>query len=409
MPAAAAHGKVFDLKKKVLFVMSSLRQGGAERSLVNLLQALDYEKYEIDLLLFQKEGAFLSLVPPQVNIIDGGEELACLYAMKNKDRFNLKHPILSAEHFLFTFLSRKRTSSPEGSRQYRWVRYYKKRIPSLNKTYDAAVSYLQCEQLYYLVDKVSAGRKLAWIHTDYSKIKTDRGIDLSYFREVDGIVSISDECVSILKEIFPPVADRCHMLPNINSSETIRRLSEEFVPPEYPQQEGVLKIVSVGRVVQLKGFDMAVEAAAELVRRKMDFKWFIIGDGPLKSELELTAQKLGVGDRIIFAGLKSNPYPYVANADIMVQTSRYEGKSVVLDEAKILGTPIVSTDYTTVHDQVSEHEGVITAMTGVAVADGIQQMARDKERYAAYLLGHEYGNTQCVRDYESLIDGATEQ
>ncbi len=108
--------------------MSSLRQGGAERSLVNLLQALNYDKYEVDLLLFQNEGAFLSLVPPQVHIIEDEDKLSCLYAIRKKDMFCPRHPVLSAEHILFTYISRKHTRSLEDSRQYRWVKYYKKRI-----------------------------------------------------------------------------------------------------------------------------------------------------------------------------------------------------------------------------------------------------------------------------------------
>ena len=388
--------------------MSSLRQGGAERSLVNLLQALNYDKYVVDLLLFQNEGAFLSLVPPQVHIIEDEDKLSCLYAIRKKDMFCPRHPVLSAEHILFTYISRRHTRSLEDSRQYRWVKYYKKRIPALEKTYDIAVSYLQCEQLYYLVDKVKAKRKLSWIHTDYSKVITDRKIDLEYFKQVDGIVSISDECVNILKELFPDVAEKCIMLPNINSSKVIKKLSAEFYPEEYKQNNGALTLVSVGRVVQLKGFDMAVEAAALLKKRKVNFKWFIIGDGGLRNELQLSAKEQGLDDCLIFAGLKSNPYPYIANADIMVQTSRYEGKSVVLDEAKILGKPIVSTNYTTVRDQVSGDEGIITEMNGAAIADGIEQMARVKERYASYLSAHEYGNAECVKDYESLMDGTKE-
>ena len=172
------------------------------------------------------------------------------------------------------------------------------------------------------------------------------------------------------------------------------------------RKENQLTLVSIGRVVQLKGFDMAVEAAAELKKRGVDFQWFVLGDGPLREELEQTSNRLGLKGCFTFLGLRSNPYPYIANADIMVQTSRYEGKSVVLDEAKILSTPIVSTNYATVRDQVSDDEGVVVAMTGVAIADGIQQMARDQERYAAYLSEHEYDNTACVKDYEALIDGS---
>ena len=94
-------------------------------------------------------------------MIEGGDELSCLYATKRKEQLSIKHAIiLSAEHFFYSFLFRKRTASLEGSRQYRWVNYYQKRIPPLKKRYDIAISYLQVEQLYYLVDKVTLTRKL---------------------------------------------------------------------------------------------------------------------------------------------------------------------------------------------------------------------------------------------------------
>jgi len=384
--------------------MSSLRLGGAERSLVNLLKELDYEKYEVDLLLFQQEGDFLELVGEQVRLINS-ERLALLYANNTKERINLRHPFLSFEHYWFTFLARKKVPSLEGSRQYRWVKYYKQRIPELRGTYDVAISYLHCEQLYYLVDKVNAKRKLAWIHNDYNEIKTDREIDRAYLEQVDAVVSISDKCVDVIKELFESVADKCYMLPNISSSKVIWELSAAFYPEEY-SKDGVLTLISIGRIAKQKHFDLAIQTAAELKKRGVKFRWYVLGDGSLRNELEQMIVKLDVKDCFAFIGLRSNPYPYIRYADILVQTSLYEGKSVVLDEAKILCTPIVSTNYATVRDQVSDHEGIVVEMTGADIADGIQQMAKDKERYAAYLSEHEYDNTACIKDYEVLIDGS---
>ena len=105
-------------KRNVLFVMSSLRNGGAERSLVNLLQLLDYDRYNVDLLLFQNEGMFLKQVPKSVNIISNCNKLYALY--DNNKAEALKHPYLSAVHMIGTFISRKKTNSIAKSRQYRW-------------------------------------------------------------------------------------------------------------------------------------------------------------------------------------------------------------------------------------------------------------------------------------------------
>lgn len=118
-------------KRNILFVMSSLRNGGAERSLVNLLQLLDYDRYNVDLLLFQNEGMFLKQVPKEVNIISNCNKLYTLY--DNNKTEALKHPYLSVVHMIGTFISRKKTNSVAKSRQYRWEHFYKKSYQNLQK------------------------------------------------------------------------------------------------------------------------------------------------------------------------------------------------------------------------------------------------------------------------------------
>lgn len=161
------------MKTKILFIMSSLRNGGAERSLVNLLQLFDYQKYEVDLLLFQEEGIFLEQLPNEVHILHDCDILHLLYAKGNNRIKGIKHPLLTFDHYWGTFWARKKTESMYASRQYRWEHYYKDRIPSIKtKKYDVAISYLHGEQLYYLVDKVDAKRKIAWIHGLKSQMRS---------------------------------------------------------------------------------------------------------------------------------------------------------------------------------------------------------------------------------------------
>lgn len=189
--------------------MSSLRNGGAERSLVNLLQLFDYQKYEVDLLLFQEEGIFLEQLPNEVHILHDCDILHLLYAKGNNRIKGIKHPLLTFDHYWGTFWARKKTESMYASRQYRWEHYYKDRIPSIKtKKYDVAISYLHGEQLYYLVDKVDAKRKIAWIHTDYSKLNALEEHDLKYMRQVDSVVSISNICVETLCKTFPSIKEK---------------------------------------------------------------------------------------------------------------------------------------------------------------------------------------------------------
>ena len=391
------------MKTKILFIMSSLRNGGAERSLVNLLQLFDYQKYEVDLLLFQEEGIFLEQLPNEVHILHDCDILHLLYAKGNNRIKGIKHPLLTFDHYWGTFWARKKTESMYASRQYRWEHYYKDRIPSIKtKKYDVAISYLHGEQLYYLVDKVDAKRKIAWIHTDYSKLNALEEHDLKYMRQVDSVVSISNICVETLCKTFPSIKEKFCMLPNLTSSSSIKYLAEKEYPKEYGGDE--FKIVSVGRLIHLKGFDMAVDAASILKENGLKFSWFILGDGELKTELNMQIKNKNVDDCVFLLGATDNPYKYMDGADILVQTSRYEGKSVVLDEAKILGKPIVVTNYDTVKDQVNDNEGVIVNMSSEAIAAGIMKIIPRIDEIQTYLNAHEYGNQDEIYKYYQLID-----
>ena len=136
--------------------------------------------------------------------------------------------------------------------------------------------------------------------------------------------------------------------------------------------------------------------------------WWIVGDGELRECLEKQVRSNGVEQYLTFLGSKSNPYPYMNNADLIVQTSRWEGKSVVLDEAKILGKPILATAYATVKDQVENgKEGVIVEMNAESIAKGIECLVEDESvlnRIRNYLMARDYGNQSEIVKYYKLFD-----
>ena len=227
-----------------------------------------------------------------------------------------------------------------------------------------------------------------------------------YFEKANGVISISDKCVEILKRTFPDLKNKFYMLPNLTSATFIRKLATESFPKEYV--EGVPVLLSIGRLTRQKGFDFAIEVAAILKEKNILFKWFIIGTGELEKQLKTKINEKEVSDHIILLGARENPYPYIKNCDILVQTSRWEGKSVVLDEAKILCKPIVVTNYPTVHDQIVDgKEGMIVSTNAEDIADGIQKMLEKEELrngFSKYLEVHEYGNQDEIQKYIDLIE-----
>ena len=209
-----------------------------------------------------------------------------------------------------------------------------------------------------------------------------------------------------LEEVFPQYRARMLYLENITSSKVIRTRAGEFEPPEFTDVQ--VNILSVGRLWPQKGFDMAIDAAALLKKEGVSFRWFVLGEGDLRQPLQQQIDALGLTEDFFLLGARENPYPYMRRCDVLVQSSRYEGKSVVLDEAKMLCTPIVATAYPTVADQVADgREGLVVPMSAEGIAEGVRRMLRDdalRNEITTYLADHEYGNQAEVDKYIKLLD-----
>ena len=387
--------------KKILIAMTSLHNGGAERSLVNLLQELPPDRYELDLLLFKNEGLFLNQIPAWVNKIDPPAELKLLYSPVKKAGK------LAVYKLTADLISRLHTKNYREKRAYRWENYYSKKIPSLAGEYDTAVAYMSEDIMAFIDRKVKAKRKIVFVHSDYRSNKFPKEFDEPHFANMDAMVTISQTCVDILKEVFPQFSDKIVLLENITSSRAVRQRAEEFKPEGY--EDGAGNLLSIGRLVPTKNFTMAVDAAALLDRRGVKFKWRIIGTGEQHEKLQKQIESLDLSDKVSLLGAKENPYPYLSNSDVMIQSSLFEGKSIVLDEAKILAVPIVATEYPTVRDQVLEgKEGLIVPITPEGIADGIEKLLKNEDLRLGikkYLSSHEYGNTEELKKYMTLFEG----
>jgi len=386
--------------KKVLVVMASLYNGGAERSLVNMLTEFPPDKYEIDLLLFKRAGMFLNQVPKYVNVLETPPDLKRLYGRLSDAKAFLPFKLCS------NLISRVFTRNSREMRGFRWKYFYTNQIKELPGEYDVALAYISGEILYYVSEKVRAKRKIVWIHNDYRSAMHPRKYDYPHLKNMDALVSISDSCVSILKDEFPEFKNKTYMLENITSSKVVNNRADEFLPEEFNSEQ--FNILSIGRLHEQKGFDMAIDAAVKLKAKGFNFVWYIIGTGELQSLLTKMIEDKGVGDCFILLGARENPYPYIKNCDIFVQPSRYEGKSVVLDEAKIIGVPIVATAYPTVGDQLKDSiEGKIVSMSADGLADGLAALmnnSEEREEYKKYLQEQEYGNQSEIAKYMTLID-----
>lgn len=387
------------MKKKVLFIIGSLQSGGVSKSMVSLLNTWNTEKYETSLLLCCKDGdVFSDYLPKNIQLIynpviehvmGGFSSLKWLLAHG--------HILLSIGVLLRLLLSRiSRSLSGE---------LIAKMMPIVSDVhYDLIVDYGGQQLLYYMVNKLSATKKVSFFHSDYSKWSFYYNADRKYYPIVDHIFTISQTCVDSLKHFFPNCADKVSIMENISSPTIIRQQSLESIGEfkkhiDQMKANGNTILCTIGHICRGKGFDLAIEASDILKRNGINFKWIFIGKVLEEDLLKLIADK-ELDDNVLLVGIQSNPYPYIGISDIVVHPSRFEGKSIALDEAKILCKPIVVTNFSTVGDQFENGKnGTICEMSGKAVANAIIELINDsslQDSYRMYLESHIIDNSSEV-------------
>ncbi|CAG9613765.1 hypothetical protein BACCIP111899_02984 [Bacillus rhizoplanae] len=371
------------MKKKVLISIYDMEIGGVERSLINMLESFDFNKYDVDLLICNHTGDFMNLIPKQVNVLPEINE----YTVFRKSIIQCireGHYLASSVRILSKLVAgikvkRKHLKEGSGYIQMQLVsKYASYFLPKHKKKYDVAISYAWPHDI--VANRIDANKKIAWIHTDYSTLEIDNKLDLNMWRKFDYIASISDECTNAFLMKYPSLENKIILIENITSPEFIQKMADDIVDFD-GEKDRVFNIVSVGRLSYAKGFDSAIKALRTLHDRGFNnMKWYVVGYGSEEEVLRELVVKLNLEDNFVLLGKQINPYPYIKVCDLYVQPSRYEGKAVTVTEAKILGKPILITNYPTASSQLDDGlEGIICDSSIEGLVEGIENLYRDSE------------------------------
>ncbi len=386
--------------------------GGAEISLIGLLNAIDYSRYDVDLFIYSHQGEFMSLIPPQVNILP--EEMK--YASIEKPMVTILKQgyidIVAARllaKIQFGWYS-KRHKLRDGAAV---LQYISDNTTPLLKSldhlgeYDLAISFLAPHTI--VRKKVKAKKKIAWIHTDYTNISVNAEKELPDWSSYDYIASISEDVSKTFCEVFPSLKEKLVLIENILSPNFVRTrsLDQAVDTSDMPHIEGEYRFLSVGRYSHPKNFDNLPFIAKNLLSKGIKFKWYIIGYGGDEELIKSKVAEAGMQESVILLGKKSNPYPYIAACDIYIQPSRYEGKSVTVREAQMLYKPVVVTAYPTAPSQIkSGVDGFIVPLDNSGCAEGIYDFIQDnsqQQSITSHLRTHDYGNEAEVEKLYKLI------
>lgn len=388
------------MKKRIFIAIHYLEIGGAERSLIGLLNALDYTKYEVDLFVHAHRGEFMDLIPQQVHLLP---EIGSYAAIEKPIVEVLKEGhIMVVLARLLAKLQYKRYCKKNKPREVSAVFQYVADcvtpiLPSLKRygEYDLAISFLTPHNI--VKDKVLAKKKVAWIHTDYSTIDVDVNKEQPVWDAYDKIYAVSEGVKETFIKTFPSLKEKVDVFENILSENFIREQAR-IIPEEdvLKSDNNSIKLLSVGRFTSAKNFDNVPFICRMLIEKGINIKWYLIGYGGDENLIRRNIENAGMQDVCIILGKKSNPYPYMAACDFYVQPSRFEGKAVTVREAQILCKPVIIANYKTARSQVQDGiDGVIVPQENDKMAEAIASFIQDKSKQdniISYLFSHHFGN-----------------
>ncbi len=395
-------------KKKILFLMPYLNCGGVESTLFSLLEAMDYSKYEITLLLVESKGEFLDRIPANVKVrqisipekeqgIFFGKKQKFLQYIKSGKLWKIPSFILYNLKF---GLSEDRTSNAA------YFNKISKSVPSLDGNYDLAVDYFGYATFttFYLSEKVNAKVKVSWLHSILSRFNPQAF--LQWYEKMDVIFSVSKKVGEDFAHLFPSVKT-LRPFYNIIDPDKIRRLAEQG--DGFTDDFDGLRILTVGRICEEKGMDLAVESYRRLLSLNYHIRWYLIGGGSdeelskLKALLKTQREK----ENFVFLGIQKNPYAYMHQCDIYVQPSRFEGYCTTTNEARILGCPIVMTNVSGAEEQVvCGRTGYIVDQDASSITHAIEKLILDstcRKKFRENLLQMDFStNTELDKLYQLI-------
>lgn len=330
------------MKKEILFIIDTMHIGGAEKSLITVLNLIDYSKYNVDLFLLRHEGEFLNQIPKEVNLLEEDKKYKIfaknrkLSILKYFLKFDFKSSFYSLLWNIGVIISRIKKE-----KLFIGWKYIEKLLNKIEKEYDTSVAYLERKSIYFSIDKVNAKNKIGFIHNNYLDYPFDYELDKKYFSDLDTIATVSEYCKDSLTKTFPEYKDKIVVIENVILKKTIVDLAEEKIY-NYNIKENVTNIVSVGRLTYQKGFDNAIRICKKLIDKNISINWYVVGEGEDRNKLEKMIKENNLEDVFFLVGKDLNPYKWMNIADIYVQPSRFEGKAITLEEAKKLNKVVIT-------------------------------------------------------------------
>lgn len=390
--------------RKILFVINSLNVGGSEKSLVSLLNMIDYKKNSVDLQMLKSGGEFDKYIPKEVNILEVPKYYRYLQSGGYISNFENMYVRMKT-----TYNLKRNSKSKKPINNEQIIYLNQKRVLEKNeRDYDIAIAYSQGFPTYYVAEKVKASKKISWINCDYTNTTYDKNIDEIFYGKFNKIVAVSKTIEKSIRSMKKNYTDKLEVILDIVNPDFIKKMSESKESHLFNKE--FLNIVTVGRIAYAKGHERIIFVAKILKENDYKFRWHIVGDGPDKQKIEKLIRENDVEECIVLWGEQSNPYPFMKECDIYIQPSSKEGFGLTVVEAKILKKPIICTAFNTAFELINnEVDGLIVGFEHLEIYRGIQRFLEEKnlkERILKNLNSQEeYNSTKEFKKFLKMVEG----
>lgn len=372
--------------KKILFVINTMGCAGAELSMLNLLKKLEGKEYDVSLYVLMEQGELIEKVPSYVRVLN--TKFSIESVLSKKGRKKMRKTVVSS---FFRYDGYIRKFRYTVSNLIRMVKQGRVQMDKLlwqtvaegalrfEETFDVAIAWLEGGAAYYVAKWVKADKKVAFIHIDYELAGYTRELDQNCWEFFDRIFIVSKEAREKFLSVYPEYQSKTAVFQNIVDQEYMRRRAEE--PGGFTDDYSGIRILSVGRLTYQKAYDIAIEAMKILKDSGYSVRWYVLGEGDQRDNLEKKIALLGLKEDFLLPGAVENPYPYYAQADLYVHAVRFEGQGIAVWEAQTLGCAVIASDYCGSKEQIEEGKyGISCKLTPEGIADSIQSLIEDEKR-----------------------------
>lgn len=383
--------------KKVLFVNNTLSTGGAEKLLLQTMQKFVNDGNKVYLYIMTGMGELINRLPKEVKVINSDFDSESVLSKLGKKK--LRDKVINASTKKFTgfklagytmkALIDMIKKGEIHAEKLAW-RIIAETAPLIDDKFDIAIAFTEGASTYFVAERVLSKFKISFVHTPYEKAGYTKQLDKNSYDYIDEIITVSDNVKKSFLKIHPECTNKTRVHEYKVNRETLINLSNSSLEVgnvwdlndlsiEYKMRK-TARILTVARLVALKGYDTMIEAASILNNEGINFKWIALGDGEDRDYFQKLIDKYNLNNKFILLGNVSNPYPYMKHCDVYVHATKFEGKSISVMEAKALACPIVLSKVSGSLNQIIDYQtGIYCDYNALDIAMKIKYMLQNPD------------------------------